>query len=288
MKRDLTILSSVRHIKHIGIGFALLTVLLLLLLGISSEVRSEQPERMLSLAYLPSPVVTILPTVGITRTAVPTPPPAATPPSNQEVAQGNFGSWNYRAVRMNGQQIVAGINFDSSSVATLNAYATSNRAQATELATRGGEVNVHITFRTYVAPAQFRSWATAIGLRVERSDIRLVQNGKDAVIGIGGTESDPLSQASLDEVLQLLIDDGANISTVRGVYFTIGTINASQLPLLAADPLVYLPDVTINVVRNELIAAQVPGAEQADIGINFPVTPFWKMEHDFGLENFTQ
>jgi hypothetical protein len=214
-------------------------------------------------------------------------------PDQQVIRQRNFGSWNYTAVRRVDGHIAAGVRYDDSSINALVTYAAANQVLATELAGSGGEAEVHITFRNYVAPDQFRTWATAMGLQIKFSQIRYVSgNNNDAAITLGGTVNDPLPRAALDRQLQEATEN-EGVLEVRGVFYTLGTVSANRLPLIAADPLIFLADVTTNVVRNDLIAAGISGAEQAVIQVGststvFHPSPFWRMEHDFGLGNFVR
>ncbi len=73
---------------------------------------------------------------------------------------------------------------------------------------------------------------------------------------------------------------------MRGVYFSLATVDAKQLPVIAADSQVFIADVTINVVRNDLVRAGVRGAEDVQNSEGFPAPFFWDMEHKFGLDKF--
>ena len=67
-----------------------------------------------------------------------------------------------------------------------------------------------------------------------------------------------------------------------GVSFTRAWVDSSRLPAIANDPLVYLADVTPNVVRTDLAKAGVADAGTTAIEVD---TPFPAMEH-FGLDSF--
>lgn len=280
--------SYTSNIIRVGAGFGMLALLTVLVLVATSNTNTKRPEVVQNVATLPSPVSTVYATIVQPSVTVEvTTQPVASVQPDQEVGQGNYGSWSYRAVRRNGQ-ILAGVRYDNNSVASLNSYAAANVTLANQLALQSGDVDVYITFRTYVSPAQFRAWATAKGLHVKESYIRVIEeSGIDGGLNIAAIETDPLPQDRIDTILQKV----TGVRSVPGVYFTIATISANQLLQISTDPQVFLADVTPNIVRNELLAAHIPGAEQASVGIGGTTevhqpSPFWKMEHDFGLENF--
>jgi hypothetical protein len=74
--------------------------------------------------------------------------------------------------------------------------------------------------------------------------------------------------------------------SVVGVYYLSGMVDAQRLPAIAADPLVFLADVTPNIVRRDLlrrgVLAPAPNLDWVTIQ---PPSPFWAME-DLGLEHF--
>lgn|GEM_PF-2316581 len=212
---------------------------------------------------------------------------AASIPTLEEVLERDYGTWSYIAGRSSSAGMGASIRYDISSVAALNAYALANRALAAELVTRGGEVEVYITFRTYLAPAQFRAWVAANGATVKRSMLRTIYpDGQLGTVGQGTHPGDtePLPQHRLDQALNPT--PRGTRPTLRGLYWTLITVQATQLPGIVADPLVFLADVTPNVVREDLAAAGWEGVAQAIIDVN-PNSPFYMME-ELGLENFVR
>ena len=68
---------------------------------------------------------------------------------------------------------------------------------------------------------------------------------------------------------------------MQGVYAVSGTIQGNMLPSLLNDPLVFIPDVRLTVMRND-VADIVPDPSVIRHALG---SPFWKME-DLGLENF--
>ena len=63
---------------------------------------------------------------------------------------------------------------------------------------------------------------------------------------------------------------------------TRGTIAASKLAGLSADPLVFLTDVTPTAVRRDLVAASIQDGAAANV---ITTSAYWAME-DLGLEHF--
>jgi hypothetical protein len=199
------------------------------------------------------------------------------------------------AVQKRDGHISAGVRYNADTIDDLFAYAEANRQLASQLAAGGGEVEIYITFRTYVEPEQFRSWARTIGLKATWSAIRIVTD-VNAVIGVEGYENDPLPQVVYEEQLRPFSEEAQRepqraIREIKGIYYTFGSVPADKLIQIANDPLVFIADVTPNIVRQELIKAGIPGAEQASVGIGTTfdasvTTPFWDMEGKFGLDKF--
>lgn len=131
-----------------------------------------------------------------------------TVPPPEEVGQGDFGTWSYKAYRWHGPNsgIRVVTNYDTSTVESLYAYAKANRELADQLADKGGTAQVQITFRTYVEPDQYRSWVKAHGLRVEYSELRLtdVTAGypPDITAGAPPQGDDPLPPDRIKELLE--------------------------------------------------------------------------------------
>jgi hypothetical protein len=208
---------------------------------------------------------------------------------SQKQMERNYGSWRYIAgIVEDGQDghIEAIIHYNNRSIEGLRTYAQTNRELADELASKGGEATLYITFRTYLEPDQFRTWATEMGLQVERSELRVVDgNGQPGTLSVGGGDKNqgPLPEARMNESLER-IDSAAGVESIKGVMFTQATVEAGKLAEISKDPLVFLADVTINIVSNELASAGWPQVEETVFNIS-PTHAFPKMER-FGLENF--
>lgn len=164
----------------------------------------------------------------------------------------------------------------------LQSYQALNQAFASKLGAKSGEVEVYVTFRTYVAADQYREWARTYDLRVEQTQLRFVDEyGLDATIEIVGQPQDPIPSDILDRELNMLTERG-RLKSLQGVYFARAMVDTSKLLQLITDPSVYLVDVTPNVVREELKAQNMAGAEQSLVEV-VPHSPFWNMEHDLNL-----
>lgn len=215
-----------------------------------------------------------------------------------EVYRADLGSWQYDASPRKefGQDILSiAIRFDDSSVASLKAYAETNRQLATQLATEGGAAHVMVTFRSYLAPEQFRAWVAkyairgdatlmnpALGVMVEMraTEANGLRATADVWLGIKG-QPDPLLQSSIDDLIAPH-NPGIKPPIFNGIFMTRGEVDAKQLPMIANDPLVFVADVTTEYATRDLAAAQVKGANEVDSDERSPI---WRME-DYGLQNF--
>lgn len=212
----------------------------------------------------------------------------------QEVGRGDYGSWSYVAVRLE-QGLYAYIRYDDSSIQALNAYVQTNRELANQLAASTGEMRIDITFRTPVEIDKFRAWATQAGLRDEQSDLRTVDgDGRIGTVSFNyprhlqaSPHNEPLPQANLNDWLNARKSNRSDI-VLQGVFHARGKVDSNRLPLIALDPLVYLADVTPNIVRRDLVAAGVADAEDVVGVYNYDLRhPFWRMD-ELGLENFSK
>lgn len=208
-----------------------------------------------------------------------------------EIKRADFGSWSYQAIRdASGAHagVYVPIHYNYDSIQALRTYAANNQLLASKIAAanKGEKTQVYITFRNYIAPDQFRTWAKIMGLHVEQSELRITQTDGTAgtfILDKQATDADPLLQASIDQELAVL-QKGPGVQTLQGVFFTRATVDAARLPNIAADPSVFLADVTPNVVRNELTYAGLAKDGELNIEV-IPPTPFFMLEQ-FGLGNF--
>lgn len=257
---------------------ALLILTMVVMRGTPNPVQKDS----LGLSAAPPPVETVSPTTGTQTTATQTTPTAVSTP---EIVERDYGTWGYTAARFAPETIAVSIRYDLASVDQLSEFAAANQILARDLPSQGGQAEVYITFRNYLTPEQFRTWVRNKGLSIQRSELRTEKpSGHSGTLGQGKHEGDtePLPQDRLDESLQRM---GGQGSTIRGVYFTVASVDAASLPQVASDPLVFIANVTPNVVRNELHAAGWQTRENS-LYVD-PPTPFAKMEK-LGLENFTR
>jgi len=211
-----------------------------------------------------------------------------------EVLERDYGVWGYKVGRHHSLGTSGNVHYKFGTVAQLNAFAAANQLLATDLASRGGQAEVYITFRTYLTPEQYRALLKVWGASVHRTELRTVDpSGHEGTLWQGPITGDtePLPQDRLDKALIMRRspvprgETGEYTLILRGVYSAIIIVDATRLPEIAADPLVFLANVTPNVVRNELHAAGWQTQEKS-LYVS-PPTPFWHMEQ-LGLENFTR
>ena len=199
----------------------------------------------------------------------------------------DHGIWRYTAHRTATGQIEAYVEYRRASVADLRAYADANRQLTNTLATKKGQADVQVTYKEPLSPDVFRNWSTTNGLTVAKAAARTLQGGTmRGTIGVApgnlrNPGTDPLPLDLLNGQLEAVRRSDPSMQ-VRGVYAARGTVDASHLTAMIADPRVFLLDVTPTVVRQELAAGGVIGADRADVDV---ATPFWNME-DLGLQNF--
>lgn len=280
--------STSTKIARFALAPAALALIAFLLIGYPRSFKDDAkvPNLTQNMATIPSPVPTIYLTYVPSTVTPATPRPTEPPMTVQHLRQMDFGSWSYSAGRRSDGQVVAGVSYDNATVNDLNLYATANRVLATQLASQGGQVRVNITFRTYMQPEAFRTWVSARGLQVDKTELRYVDgSGLDTTVWYKPLNEGPLPQSFVDQQLEWARQNNVGVREFKGVYFTSGSIDTVHLLEIAADPLVFLADVTHQAVRNDLVDAGITGAAQAIVSIT-PPSPFWKMEHVFGLQNF--
>jgi hypothetical protein len=187
----------------------------------------------------------------------------------------DYGSWSYSVHDVEeGLGIV--VHYDKKTVAGLVAYARLNRDLAADLASTGGEVRVEITFRALVGIQEYREWVEARGVEVESTGLQTssidtrhmfyIESGRDDVL--------PWEQV-------IAANPGG---PMPGVFYTLAYVPAARLLDLTRDPLVFLADVTPNIVYRDLAQAGVSGAKKEHLIVG---SPFHYMEK-LGLENFAE
>lgn len=185
----------------------------------------------LSLAALLSFILTYL----LTGTASGTPP---------YLAQARFDGWGYTAMAAPDGSIRVQVNYDRASVADLYRYVETNRALARQLATDGqAELAVTVSFRRPLTIAEFQTWAARAPPQIREYQIRLRDaQGRRWTLGGAPSGGTLISPTDLQRHLIHLASRGA--TDVQGVIVAEGTVAASVYDRLAADPDVFLADVT--------------------------------------------
>ncbi len=192
-----------------------------------------------------------------------------TPAPGQDIVRSrDFGLWSYVATRET-TGLNADLSYQFKTASDLREYVAMNRERAAWLASAGGEVDVLVTFRRLLSPAEFREWAADCGIDVSQVSVRLAAvGGVPGTLTISGRKGDPLPQAALEKGQKKL-------PPVQGVYSVRGKASASMLSALLLEPLVFVADVTPTLTRLDLIGAGIPGAQDATIACE---SPFDEME----------
>ncbi len=194
------------------------------------------------------------------------------------VDQADFGTWRYSVGRGDDGAVRGLVQFDITSVEGLVAYVDANRQLVGRFTQEEGPIPVQVTFRDYVAPDAFRAWIAKVHLQVARTDVGEIEpNGKRWTATFFTMHDDPLPG------LQSVGNDSNPPRTLLGVFGALGSVDASQLVTLAADPSVFLVDLTEAYVRQRLAQEGIAGAGEATVTV---ASPFGAME-DFGLANFS-
>lgn len=204
---------------------------------------------------LPAAVPSIPPAIA-TVTSEPTLLPALSPTPHptypvQIIGQRDFGAWSYTAIREENGLVNVEIRFDHQSVQGIRAFATANKTLAKQLASYKDLIEVEVTFRRPMDPAAYRAWAVAAGISYFDSvHIMAVEQleGLSAQIAVYPQSTDPLPRAYFEEALRSTNKHRGPI-TIRGVDAFKGKVDGQQLTTLAADPQVFIVDVTANIVR---------------------------------------
>jgi hypothetical protein len=221
-------------------------------------------------------VAVLLVGVGVVATTA-----AASPTANAPERERSFASWKYLAGRGDDGQVHAHVDYDHRSVKSLIDYAAENDRLASQLVGAGSAEGI-VTFRSPLAVAAFRTFATQVGLTAQTVDVRTRdRNGMRSTIALFPKGSDSTPQATLDR----LRESGERVAgplSVEGVVDVRGTIAMAALPRLINAPQVFLTDVTPTLVRQDLRASGVADADHAEVIV---APPFWFME-DLGISNF--
>ncbi len=173
----------------------------------------------------------------------------------------NYGTWEYAALKDDALNSWISINYKRDSVADLRAYVAANKALIPEIESAGGQAEVAISFLPTMQSDQFRAWAKKYGLQVREAQIAAGNIG----IGVAGKPDDPLPQESVDKYPHV---GGA----VFGAY---GTVPANKLSAIAADPQVFLLDVTPAWTRRDLVKAGIAEMAQPETKVMVDLAYGW-------------
>lgn len=232
----------------------------------------------------------------------------------------DYGSWSFRAFRHRiydpgpTWNVSVHIKYDTGSVKSLRLYAISNSELAHRMAAEAGgeQVRVLVTFRNYLTVEQFNKWALAMGIHPDYTELRVIY-GMDPlytpipndrrtpkflpgdvlrVVPVAGDVA-PLPRARVEEELakqkKNAFASGYLLRELKGVYFTVATVEAKQLPTITEDPSVFLTDISYDWARHELRVAEVIDIDNIRVYNTSPMpeSVFRYMEQ-FGLDNFTK
>ena len=173
-----------------------------------------------------------------------------------------------------------------------------NQELARQLARQGGDADVRITFRTYLSPDQFITWATQEKLQIKHVQLGVLYEpdppsltpvpcptcpGSDLVTRLSwlGVEAQPGDPAlwlktriaeAVAQRNQKVRSNRYRVQKVQGICFISTTVPAQQLPALANDPQVFLAEVTGEFLRRQVRAAGI--TEQVRIEYD-PASASW-------------
>lgn len=237
----------------------------------------------------PTPIVPWLPP-GPVRTGGPMPGPMPTGPpvvTPDVVREHDFGTWLYQATRDPDGRLFVKTRFDTQSVAGIRSFAAANRALAEQLARKGGQADVWITFSAPMTLTVYTAWAAQNGITdVSSSEIEAANPQGSPTIFSVYDYTDPYSQLMLARAVSDYSQSKGPL-TVLGIVSLRASVQAARLPALAASRPVAVADVTPNIIAEELRAAGVPSAEiyWTDLYGQREDAIYLAMEQ-LGLENF--
>lgn len=173
-------------------------------------------------------------------------------------------------------------SIDQSTVAALKSFADDNKQLAKQLANSSDQAEVTIWFRSPMEPEQFRDWAKAKDLQVRESGLPVVPGWESFIAGnyarIVGNLIDPLVAMG-----------NQDLKMYEGVVESRAVAQSARLPEIAADPLVFLVDVSRSILYQDTVRlAQVRDLSEFP-QIQFGFGDTWSIYRNMkmlGLENF--
>lgn len=201
----------------------------------------------------------------------------------QHLAEARFDGWGYTIVADPDGFTRAQIEYDRATVEDLRKYVATNQSLARQLAADGyTELLVTISFRRPLSVDEFRSWAARMPLRVTDYQLRIIgTDGQRWTLGGSPSNGELVSDSDLQRNLAHLSDKGA--TDLRGVIVVEGQVDASAYTKLAADPDVFLADVTRTATAAH-VKNNVGGIDHTRLALL--VAPAFSWMEDLGLENF--
>ncbi len=180
-----------------------------------------------------------------------------------KIATRDFGTWGYSTVRFtNRTGLRTGIYYNHDSVRDIQNYVAANKALLADVVRAGGQAEIAVTFVWPMAPDQFRAWAKQNTVQVKQAQIAVgAPGGSGGTLIISGSADDPLPESSIGKF---------PFSGMGGVFGLYGTADAKQLAMMAADPAVFLVDVTPAWSRLDLLKQDVADAAQAETAVALP------------------
>jgi hypothetical protein len=170
-----------------------------------------------------------------------------------QVSARHFSTWEYSTVRLtSGGNLRTNIYYKHDSISDLKNYAAANKELLPEVIKHGGRPEIAVTLAMPMSADDFRKWAKQYAVQVAQAQVAVgAPGGSGGTLMIGGSADDTLPEQSLAKF---------PFSGMDGVFGFYGTVDAKQLPALAADPHVFVADVTPAWVRLDLARQGVADA----------------------------
>ena len=203
----------------------------------------------------------------------------------RSVGEGRFDGWSYRVAQDpdgdDTYQMV--VQHAQATEADLRAFVSTNRLLAQRLGEGGvAELDVSISFRRPVPVDEFRRWVPTTPMQVKAFQARVRgPNGERWTLGGGSSPGQVVDDARLQSALQRMSAQGAR--GLEGVVIAEGSVRTADYAQLAADPLVFLADVTKSAARDH-VRRTTPSLASKSIHVIAPPS-YWAME-TIGLEKF--
>jgi hypothetical protein len=187
--------------------------------------------------------------------------PSATTDTSEEIitpiTSRSFATWEYETTKSSFAGIHSTINYNHASAGDIQAYVTANKALLPEVVAFGGKAQIAVSFLPPLSPADFRAWTKRYGVVVQQAHIAV---GSSTAV-INGSADDPLPQS---------VGDTSSPDGSHGEFGAYATVDAAVLTAMAADPRVFLLDVTPAWVQHDLLVSGYADAAKADVYLALP------------------